>query len=343
MLAPLIVTSRRLPGRTIRRGSAGAPPFNGIFAPLFPGAFGIWQSNLGLTYGGTPLANAGNTSTTVLSLTGSLATAPIPIWWKATNTAAIGAGATFDIFYDGAGVTPAMSGVTPTAGTPVALTGAATGLSTTWAAGNSVSGDIWKATCSALADQSGNGKTLSQGVAAQQPIVVSGLNGKVFVQFDSTNDFLLSTLLLAQPATTNVSIYTVLASATNGAQPIYLGVASTVTITGPTTNVRMYAGAGLVNGSTMALNTFTRIYSEFTGSTADSNKVGSNAPVTGTSAGNASTPSGFAWGDYTGGTFPSGTTQVVTAVGPKLTAAQLAAIDAAVNSPGGYGPGAIVV
>ena len=178
--------------------------FNGNFATLFtPGTvLQSVQTDLGLTYGGTPLATAGNTSTTVLTLSGTLTTVPVPIWAKATNTLAIGAGATFSVYYDGLGVTPAMTGVTPTAGVGVALTGAGTGLTLTWAAGTSVNNDSWKATCSALADQSGNVVNATQGVASAQPLVATGLNGVASLLFDGANQFLAYTLALPAPGTT---------------------------------------------------------------------------------------------------------------------------------------------
>jgi hypothetical protein len=169
--------------------------FNGNFASLFtPGTvLQSVQTDLGLTYGGTPLATAGNTSTTVLTLSGTLTTVPVPIWAKATNTLAIGAGATFSVYYDGLGVTPAMTGVTPTAGVGVALTGAATGLTLTWAAGTSVNNDSWKATCSALADQSGNGFHYTMAILSQQPLIAAGNNGFAQLSFDGVNDCLQST------------------------------------------------------------------------------------------------------------------------------------------------------
>lgn len=184
--------SRILPGRLNRR----SPPtgkFSGNFASILSGAYQVIQSDLGLTYGSTPLANSTNTSTTVLSLTGSLSTAPVPIWFKATNSAAVGAGAQFNVYYDGTGTTPAMTGVTPSVGVAVPLTGAATGLSNTWAAGNGVANDIWKATSAANADQSGNGVHATQGTLGAQPVIGIGVNGRVSLIFDGIDDFMTST------------------------------------------------------------------------------------------------------------------------------------------------------
>lgn len=179
-----------------------ATAFNGNFASLFTGVLQSVQTDLGMTYGGTPLPTAGNTSTTALTLTGSLATVPVPIWVKATNTLAIGSGAQFNIYYDGTGTTPTMTGMTPSAGTPLPLTGAGTGLSLTWSAGNSVTNDTWKAVSSALADQSGAALHYSQASPSLQPLLTTGLNGFPGLLFDGINDYFSSSLNLPASSVT---------------------------------------------------------------------------------------------------------------------------------------------
>lgn len=191
-----------------RRGARNSPPFNGNFASLFPGAFQVVQTDLGLTYGGTPLATAGNTSTTVLTLTGTLPTVPVPILIKSTNSLDIDAGAQFSISYD-QGSTFAMTGVTPSAGVPVALTGSATGLSIAWAAGTSVTNDTWNATSSGWADQSGNGNNYAQANAAKQPLIILGLGGKPALSWDGVDDSFVSSLSLPAPGTTPHSVFAV--------------------------------------------------------------------------------------------------------------------------------------
>jgi hypothetical protein len=270
---------------------AGAAPFNGDFASLFPGALQSLQSDRGLTYGGTPLPTTGNTSTTALTLTGSLATKPVPIWWKAENTLAIGAGASFSVYYDGLGVTPAMNGVTPVAATPVPLTGAASGLSATWSAGNSVLNDTWKATGSALADQTANALHYSQASATLQPIVALGLNGFASLLFDGVDDFLQSALDLPAPGTTPTfvwAVYRIISNATgNGAiiastslgAAIYspIGVRSTGQFNGTARNINAGSNGGA----------WVRTEALFSASAADYVRCGATLAAAGLSAGNS--------------------------------------------------------
>lgn len=147
------------------------------FSTELPGGYQVAQFDIGMLYGSTPRATPGNTSTTVVGLAGLPSGVPVPIWWKATNTQSVGSGATFDIYYDGAGVTPAMTGIAPAPGVPVALTGAAEGLFSLWSAGTSVNGNTWKATCAIASDISTNGLDYSSPSLAKQPIVTAGVNG----------------------------------------------------------------------------------------------------------------------------------------------------------------------
>ncbi len=166
------------------------------------GAYQVTQFDIGLLYGSVPLATAGNTSTTILSLTGTVSGVAGPVWFVATNTSVIGAGATFNVYCDGAGVTPTMTGVTPTVGVPVALTGAALGLSVTFAAGTSVNADSWKATAATTTDISGNLKDYTMATANRQPVVTTGLNGCPGLSFDAVNDYMSSSCNLPVPGTT---------------------------------------------------------------------------------------------------------------------------------------------
>ncbi|HYQ03726.1 MAG TPA: hypothetical protein VER96_33865 [Polyangiaceae bacterium] len=180
------------------------------FASLFPGAYQVLQSDLGLTYGGTLLPGTTNTSTTVVTLTGAVVGRPVPIRTKATSvgTVAIGS-ATFDISFDG-GSTWAMTGVQPTPATPVALTGAGTGASLVWAAGNAVQSNNWDATCSALTDQSGNGKHATTASSTTQPIIGIGINGNVELIGDGIDDlFITNGINLPAPGTTPYYVFAV--------------------------------------------------------------------------------------------------------------------------------------
>lgn len=176
--------------------------FNGNFASLFKTALQSAQSDLGLTYGATPRATSGNTSATVLTLGGTLSATlvPVPVLAKAKNTATVGSGALFDIFYDG-GTTAAMTNVALTA-TPTALTGAALGLTLAASVASSVTNDTWQATCAGLLDQSGNGNHYTQATATSQPVIGVGINGSCSLIFDGLSEFLASGLVLAAPGTT---------------------------------------------------------------------------------------------------------------------------------------------
>ncbi len=147
------------------------------------------QTDLGLSYGAVMRATAGNTSTATMALTGATPAVPVPIWIKLT-----GAGATGNVYYDGLGVTPAMTGVAVSSGVQIVLTGAGLGMGITPGAGSRVPGDIWKATCSGLADQTVNGKDYIQLTPASQPILTTGLNGKPGLMFDGVDDQFQSTL-----------------------------------------------------------------------------------------------------------------------------------------------------
>lgn len=338
------VSGRRLVGSA----PVAAAPFNGNFATLFPGAFQVVQTDLGLTYSGTPLATATNTSTTALALTGTLATVPVPIWAVATNTLAIGAGAQFNIYYDGLGVTPAMVGVTPAVATPVALTGAATGLFLAWSAGASVSADSWKATCAGLADQSGNTKDYSQASSAKQPIITIGLNGKVGLLGDGVDDVLSSTLTLVAPGTTPYTVFLVgrVITWTSGKRIIGSTAApngtGSIDMVTATPQLNQTGGAGFGNASNgMVVGSFAALTSYFSGTIADFLRCGSLASVTGTTAGSAASAGRDIYS--AGGANFSNFELLMLAYIPANGAGQDTAFRAAVNSAAGYGVGNVLV
>lgn len=315
--------------------------FNGNFASLFtPGTvLQSVQTDLGLTYGGTPVATAGNTSTTVLTLTGTLGTVAVPIWAVSTNTLAIGAGAAFNIYYDGLGVTPAMTGVTPTAGVGVALTGAGTGLTMTWAAGTSVNANSWKACCSALADQSGNAKDQVSASLNLQPLIALGLNGMPALSFDGSNDRLSSALAISVPYFI-ISIFKVRVWAagshvygdlTLDAQRLFMTGAS------PTIFQRNGVSSNASNGATVG--SWVRSYDSVTNAVTDYLKLGSAAKATGTAAGaNAGTAFSLA---TQGGTFGAIDLSANIVLSSEPSAAQLAAFEAQVIAK--YGAGGVLL
>ncbi len=258
--------------------------FNGDFSTIFPGALQSVQTDRGLTYGGTTLASNGGGP--IGTLTGTLATTPVPILFTCTNGAAIGSGATFSASYDG-GATSAMTGITPAVGVPVALTGAATGLSHAWAAGTAVLNDTWTATCSALADQSGNLRHYSQASPAAQPTITVGMSGKPGLLFNGTTQFLRSTFTTPNP-TTNPFLYFIvfrhLAWAANNAI-VSDGAHTSLAQRGSSPIIQM-ALTSFGCQAPLALNTWGVGEAALTNSTSDYVRMGAAAAVTGTSAGN---------------------------------------------------------
>ena len=332
--------------RRARAGSVAAP-FSGNFADLFPSTFAVWQSDRGLSYGSLLRPNAGNAAATTIAVSGAIVGVPVPIWVVATNSLAVGAGATFDVYYDGLGVTPAMAGLTPTGGATIALTGAGAGLGLTWTAANSVAGNAWKATCAGLLDQSANGKNATQAASTRQPFIDAGPNGKPSISFvTSLVTYFATPIVQPAPATTPFTMYIVIATGASGGQQNYMGVNGSSTIYDPAgagAIVQQYCGS-VANSSPLTPGLLSRVLADFSASVTDRTKAGASALATGASAGNMTNGTTLEIGaGGAGGTLPATMKLLMAAVGPRLTDAQYQAIDAALNSPGGYGPGAIAV
>jgi len=291
-----------IPGGPYGVGAAGPPPFDGNFAGLLPGAYQVVQADRGLTYGGLMRLTAGDISGTVVTLGGALATPPVPIMVKATNTASVGAGATFNVYYDGLGVTPAMVGLTPTGGAFIALTGAAAGLNLTWTADPSVTGNTWKATCAALADQSGNGWHCSHSVPSQQPVVTAGLNGSVGLAFEATQS-LGSLLSLPKPSTAPFCIFAVLRRTfghSYGRFTANPANSNLLLLDGTGTNITTHNAGIFGSQQPMPLAQWVAVDCLFSGSVADYIRCGSLPAASGLAAGD-SAGSQVAIGDYFAG------------------------------------------
>lgn len=178
----------------------GLPQYNptpapsGIgYAALIPNAYQILQSDVGVIYSTTMQPVAGNTATTVVSLTDARSSAltAIPVQIKATNALAIGSGGQFSVSFD-FGSTYPITGITPTAGTPVALSGLGAGISLTWAAGTVVLNNVWNAAAATWNDRTTNAKNATQATLSRQPIIIPGPNGVPEILFDGVDDFLNS-------------------------------------------------------------------------------------------------------------------------------------------------------
>ena len=325
----------------IKSGGAGPPPpiIPAQWKDLFPGAFLVGQTDFGLTYGSVMKPTAGNSSATIVQISGAIAGVPVPVWVKATNSLGVGTGGTFDVYFDGLGVTPAIVGLLPVGGATIALTGAGAGLGLTWTANTSVANDTWKATCAALADQSGNGFHYSQPVSGRQPIVTAGLNGKPGLLFDGGDDYLQATIvglalpyqpiIVARHLNPTTPSAPLIGTANGSAGVLYTGGAGSV--------ILAYAGSF---GSSVPFTSTapTRFSYTFTNSAADTVRAGA-ASNSGTSA-FSNVDANVAIGGNLG--FAQfGNIEVFAVIYTPPTS--LAAFDAALNTPQGYGPGAIAV
>lgn len=322
--------------------AASGPGFNGNFASIFPGALQIIQTDLGLTYGGTPFA-AGTTPPVVTS-TGALTAKPVPILAKCTNAAAIGSGAQFSIYYDGTGTTPAMTGVTPAVGTPIALTGVGAGLSWTWAAGTAALNNTWTATGTVSADQTSNHLDAAQATATRQPIVGIGLNGRVHLQSDGVDDYLQSNLALPNPTITPTYIYGVVRddswiSGRGICGPTTNFAGRIMQLTG--TNNLIQGGFGNVgNAVATTTGTWNRLKSYVTGSSATALLQVGSTVAAGADDGHQNTAcTAFNLFGERVTTFAACSWLLFVALPYLPSAAQIAAADAAVNSVLGYGAG----
>lgn len=315
-------------------GAASGPGFNGQFAALFPGAYQVVQTDLGLTYGGTMLA--AGTAPPVITLTGSLAGVPVPILVSETLAGILGTWQGSVSYNNGADVAQTF-----TSATTVPLNGKGTGLTLNIAAGASATGNTWTATCAGLADQSGNLKHYSQATASKQPVITVGLNGKAGILGDGVDDTLVSLLNMPAPATTPWSLLIVAKNAISGVNARCFSPSSgnTPGIVITVTPTIVGQSGGPVNLSTWSTSQYSAITAYFSGSNSDSLRIGSAAAVSGATA--------------TGGATIG--RELFSAVNASFSTFQLlaliyapgnvsdAAFRAAVNSVAGYGVGNVLV
>ncbi len=318
--------SRRVNSRRVLApfSGGGGGSFNGQFASLFPGAFQVVQSDIGLTYGGTMLATG--TTPPVITLTGSLSGTPTAITITDTLVGILGTWQGLVTYGDS--TTQAF-----TSAATVPLTGAGAGLTLNIAAGVAAGDNVWKATCTGLADQSGNAKNFSQGTSNRQPILTAGLNGKPGLSFDAIATFLDSALILPAPGTTPRTLYMVMTPAAKGSQQNFCGGAigggtSFATVSGALSSVGQFNGT-FTNLSALTANP-SRVFCDFTNSTADRNKMGAAAVVTGANTGNLATSVGWQIGAAEAGNLLANLTLFLAVNAPLMSPAQIAAADAAV-------------
>jgi len=316
-----------------------APAFNGQYASIFPGAYLVAQTDLGLAYSGTLRPNPGNGGTAGFNLSGSFVGPRVPITVVNVDVTPV----IFNVYFDGGSV-PAMTNVNFGVGIATPLTGAGAGISLTRTAGVVGFEDYWQATASVFPDQSGNGMHFIQSTDASRPIVTPGLNGKPGLLFDGVNDFMTSnvnTLLTAFPFELLIVGRFLQPAASNQCLVGANALTMAVFMNAPN-QIRQYCGGG-GNLLTFSSNAPTRFAATFTDSAADRLQAGA-AFSTGTNAG--SNPPATAGSATLLGAFPitSGIGNIeIFAIIITPPVASLAQFDAAINSAQGYGPGAIAV
>jgi hypothetical protein len=330
----------RRPGARFNRGRfpERRRAFNGNFAQLFAslvGAGNVWQviqSDLGVTEGATLLDGGGIGP--VLTFSGTRTGVPTPIWVKCTFAGILGVW-TYNIYYDGTGTTPAMSG---TSAASIPLTGAGAGLTLNIAAGAAVLNNLWKATVGAVADQSAAPINYAQGTGSLQPLISTGLNGNVGFAADGVDDFITSALNLPAASVTPgvvravwrqnawASGATILGS-DNAGQSMMTYQATG----GASPNINAYNGLVVGPNGGAAIGTWVRQRQIFSNSAGDYTRLGAT-----TTSGNASNLAGGTGRSVfarTNGAGPSAAELVLLAyLKVDLSAAQDAVLDAAITT-----------
>jgi len=255
--------------------AGGEAPATSIdFAALFPTAYQVLQSDRGLSYGAVMRADPGNTSGVSFALTGATPAVPVPIWIKITSFGRA------SIYYDGLGITPTMTNVVVSDSVPIVLADAGSGMAITPGVGSQVTGNIWRATCSGLNDQSGNGRHAIQLTPSKQPLVAVGRNGKPEILFGGGSENLRANFL--PPAgTMGYLVYRIISGGSfNYIVDSNPGAGSngySIFINGGAHSVFGYSGAYLPGGD-IGLNAYNRTVIRWNAA-ASSIKLGSN-PIT---------------------------------------------------------------
>jgi hypothetical protein len=338
--------ARGIGGRVSGRRLVNAPVipsagFNGNFASLFTGAYQVVQSDLGITYGGTLLA-AGS-APPVITLTGALATTPVPILVSCTLAGVLGTW-TGTVSYDG-GATVAQ---TFTSSPTVPLTGAGTGLTLNIATGTataSATQDTWTATCAGWADQSGNAHHYSQATPSKQPVIGVGMNGKIeLIGTAAANTVLASAMALPAQTATPTYIYGIVRQDTWG---LNLGIAGPTNavfgvclVQSPSTTTDIQQGGfGNAGGHAgITLGTWGRVRAWYTGSASNLFRYGATDSNGLFDSRGADVATGYNLFARTSGASSANCRWMLFVATPNLpTAPQIAAIDAAVTTWAGAG------
>lgn len=249
------------------------------FASLFASPYQSVQTDLGLTYGSILLATG--TTPPVITLSGSLITVPVPITVNCTLLGARGTWTGTYSFDGGLTTTPFTSSAT------IPLTGAGSGLTLNIATGTAAVDNVWRATCSGLADQTTNGFNYSQAAASLQPIITVGLNGRPGLLFDGVDDFFQSSFT----SQSTMMAYLIVRQVGYGSFKYIVDGSSGNTMSIFQSNLGSgiigCASATVLTGGQLTIGSFGRIAVSFNGASS-SIKVGNTALTNGTSGVNAS-------------------------------------------------------
>ena len=276
----------RASGRRLLQGVVtGGAGFSGNFGALFTGVIQYLRTDLGLVEFATLYHTAG--SGPAITFSGTRSGVAVPIWVTCTLGGALGVW-TGSVSYD-EGSTQSQ---TFTSAATVALTGAGAGLTLNIVGGTAVLADVWKATASTLADQSGGGINVAAGGTSGFGLITKGLTSHAGVASDNVAGALYGTNALPAfpvPTTTPTFYWAVMrmlgASAAVGA--VWSdGTSRFQCYQNASTNLNMF-NSSTVGPTTAVAGSWGRLEESFVGTTSSYIKFGSAAAAVGDCGNNA--------------------------------------------------------
>lgn len=296
-----------------------------------------WQTDFGLSLGGTPLAS-GTGPPPALTLTGSVVWNAPALRVEIQTTGADGV-ATYRYGANNDGATSSwieQNKVVPAGGGTYAAIGVLAGLTFNWPAGAYTNDNVYQGTCSAWVCMK-TAAVASQAVASKQPRILIDAGGRLFLRFDGVDDFLLEPVIdLVAPGTTPIFVYTVLVRTNwvvNG-QPYAVGSISLLCITSLPRMISQNGTFGQPVNTGANNGQLVRAYATWTNSVADFFQLGSQNH-TGSNTGNTNPAAGASVGATTTGVNPLQCDikahiicNGIPAGGPTTAAAEIAAADA---------------
>lgn len=257
-----------------------------------------WQTDFGLTLGGTPLAS-GTGPPPALTLTGSIATNVFPSLRVEIQTTGADGVATYRYGNLNDGTTSGTwieSGkVVPGGGGTYNAIGALAGLVFNWPVGSYTNDNVYQGTCSSWTDQQ-NSFNAVQAIAGKQPLILLNTTfNRPFLRFDGTDDTLNEAALdLPAPATTPTYVETAFVQRTWTAnKSLFAATAGNMQLVGQTATPQLKMFNSSFSGGVGAtLGSLVRGETLFTGSVNDRLKIAATNS-TGTSAGNNNAAAGW--------------------------------------------------